>query len=294
MKHAYLILAHENWELLKIHISCIDDERNDIYLHIDAKIQNPPEITTKRAGLIVLKNRIDVRWGDVSQIEAEYALFEAAYNGGKYSYYHLLSGVDLPLKSQDYIHEFFEKHAGKEFIGYTELTPSAMTIRKVCRWHLFPQKYKSTSLFIRGVRAAFLKFQEILGVYRNKEILENIKKGSNWISITGDLVEVILSKKDWAIKTFSHTFCADEVFVQTICWNSPFRKNIYNTEDDALGCMRAIGWKNGCLYDWSMEDLATLKSSPALFARKFNLNNRDFIESVTSFSLPNRIYSGSR
>ena len=33
--NAYLILAHTDFELLKILITCLDDERNDIYLHLD-------------------------------------------------------------------------------------------------------------------------------------------------------------------------------------------------------------------------------------------------------------------
>lgn len=259
-------------------ISSIDDERNDIYLHIDAKVKTLPEVRTEKAELFVLENRVDANWGDVSLVEAEYALFEAAYNSKtEYSYYHLLSGVDLPLKSQDYIHDFFDKYAGKDFIGYTELSPSPKTVRKVCRWHLFPRQFKSKSILIRGVRALFLVFQEVFGIYRNEDIKEGIKKGSQWVSITNGLVELLLSKKEWALKTFSHTFCADEIFVQTICWNSPFRENIFCTEDDGKGCMRLIGWKDGCLYDWSVDELPTLKESPALFARKFKqLEIQDF------------------
>lgn len=37
MKHAYCILAHNNWEQLQLLLNCIDDDRNDIYLHIDVK-----------------------------------------------------------------------------------------------------------------------------------------------------------------------------------------------------------------------------------------------------------------
>ena len=33
MKHAYLIMAHSQWELLEQLLKALDDERNDIYLH---------------------------------------------------------------------------------------------------------------------------------------------------------------------------------------------------------------------------------------------------------------------
>ena len=39
-KHAYLIIAHNNFYILKKLIALIDDERNDIYIHIDKKTKN--------------------------------------------------------------------------------------------------------------------------------------------------------------------------------------------------------------------------------------------------------------
>lgn len=36
-KHAYCIMAHGNWKQLQLLVTLIDDRRNDIYLHVDAK-----------------------------------------------------------------------------------------------------------------------------------------------------------------------------------------------------------------------------------------------------------------
>ena len=43
-RHAYLIMAHNEWELLNTLLSLIDDSRNDIFLHIDKKVKKMPEI----------------------------------------------------------------------------------------------------------------------------------------------------------------------------------------------------------------------------------------------------------
>ena len=43
-KHAYCILAHGNWEQLQLLVSVLDDERNDIFLHIDKKALSSFEI----------------------------------------------------------------------------------------------------------------------------------------------------------------------------------------------------------------------------------------------------------
>ena len=36
-KHAYLIMAHSDWNMLNTLLELIDDKRNDIYIHIDKK-----------------------------------------------------------------------------------------------------------------------------------------------------------------------------------------------------------------------------------------------------------------
>ena len=275
-------MAHNEFELLQILVSCLDDPRNDLFVHIDRKIETLPNLHVTKASLFMLEERVDVRWGDVSVVEAEYALFEAAVKRGPYLYYHLLSGADLPIKSQDYIHQFFNEHCGKEFIGYTLTTITPEVIRKVQRWHLFPRSFRSKSWATRVPRALFLRIQELFGIRRNRDI--DFKKGTQWVSITEGLVRYAIDYKEWALKTFRNTFCSDEVFLQTLCWQSPFRENLFNTTRDEIGCMRAIGWKSNCLTDWGAEDLSFLKDSPALFARKFNSKDRSFIREIQKMS----------
>ena len=107
-RHAYLIMAHNEWELLNTLLSLIDDERNDIFLHIDKKVKNMPNLyQPKFSKLYLTPKRYDVRWGDVGQVHSEMHLFKTAKEHGPYQYYHKLSGVDLPIKTQDYIHHFF-------------------------------------------------------------------------------------------------------------------------------------------------------------------------------------------
>jgi hypothetical protein len=288
MKHAYLILAHNEFALLQTLISCLDDARNDIYVHIDKKVKTLPALHAEQAGLQLLDQRIDIHWGGFSMVKAEYALFEAAAARGPYQYYHLLSGVDLPLKSQDYIHAFCDEHDGTEFIGYTlnQMTPEL--VRRTQRWHLFSEHFGRKRDFFGVVRAAGIRLQELLGIKRNRNI--DFKKGSQWVSITESLVQYVLTHKAWVEKTFRHTFVPDESVLQTLCWMSPYQANIFNTEDDAEGCVRAIGWRpvpnreEWSLVDWTSADYDTLAASSALFARKFNSKDMAFIEKIVSLS----------
>lgn len=282
MKHAYLILAHNEWALLQILLNCIDDPRNDIYVHIDAKVKDIPQLTTEKAGLKVLQNRVDVRWGDLSVVEAEYALFETAVANGPYEYYHLLSGVDLPLKSQDYIHDFCSRNSGKEFIGYTLTEINPELERKVMRYHLYPRLFKGANMFQKALRALYIRLQMLFGIRRNKGI--DFKKGSQWVSVTQGMAEYFIDHKEWVMKTFHHTFCSDEIVMQTLCWQSPYKENIYLADDDGLGCMRAIGWHGHQLENWKASDYDTLAGHKAFFARKFDSTDMDFIHRIEQLS----------
>lgn len=282
MKHAYLIIVHSEFEVLSRLLQAIDDERNDIYIHFDRKLKDYPDISTRNAGLFILTERIDVRWGDSSLVQAEYALFEAAYARAEYSYYHLLSGVDMPLKSQDFIHDFFSLNAGKEFIGYYQGEVEAEIEVRVKRFHLFPRHFSKNTdwkLFVlRVLRSAFLRFQKLFKIQRNKSVI--FKKGTQWVSVTHAFVGYLLQQKIEVYKTYHHTFCSDEIFVQTICWNSPFRGHLYNATDEGKGCVRKIGWKNNQLLDWEMKDYDGLMKSEALFARKFTGKHLDVVDRI--------------
>lgn len=279
MKHAYLIIAHNEFDILKLLVESIDDSRNDIYIHFDKKVKRLPQISTKNAGLFILENRIDVRWADFSMVEAELNLFEKAWHNHKYSYYHLISGVDLPIKSQDYIHQFFEQNRGKEFIGYHQSEIETELNRRARRYHLFTSSFRETKGFInltkRLIRYLYIKVQPVIGITRNDNLI--LKKGTQWVSISHQFVEYLLSQKQWIRKTFNRTFCSDELVVQTLCWNSKFRQHIYNPSDEGLGCMRHIKWINGEILNFENSDWNTIDNSPALFARKFTHSTKDLL-----------------
>ena len=37
-RHAYLIMAYNNWRQLRMLLELLDDPRNDIYIHIDKSV----------------------------------------------------------------------------------------------------------------------------------------------------------------------------------------------------------------------------------------------------------------
>ncbi len=289
MKHAYLIMAHTDFNLLETLISMLDDPRNDIFIHIDKKVSiNNLSFSTKYSNINILKNRIPVYWGHYSQIAAEMLLFETAYNKQIYYYYHLLSGADLPIKTQQHIHNFFNQNIGKEFVGFWNNCDSEANYR-VSYYHPFMEYERNHNDYIQiilsKIRKLGIQFQYKLNLQRkNKDIYW--KKGPNWVSVTNEFCGYLLSKKEWIKERFKYTQNADEVFLQSLIWNSPFKNNLYDVADVDNGCMREIDWKRGSAtspYIWRNKDFEYLMQSDKLFARKFSTTVDD--------EIINRIYN---
>lgn len=272
MKHAYLILAHNNFYTLKVLLKLLDNENNDIYIHIDKKTRNVPKeeiLSVVQKSNLHWVTPIKTYWGHLSLVNAELKLIKTAILNGEYEYLHLISGVDLPLKKQSEIHKFFEDNKGKEFVGFSNFKNNYEDRVKYYYWL---QKYEKNSKITAKLQEILTKFQKILKVNRLKNSNINIQKGCQWVSITGDFAKYIIKQEKWIQKFFANTNCSDELLMQTILINSPFAKNIYNKNDEYKSCLREIDWERGSPYVWKKEDKDILLSSNNIFARKFDEN----------------------
>jgi len=268
-KHAYLIIAHNNWKILERLLFLLDDPRNDIYLHVDRKSRLTDFADKVCFASLSVFHEIDVRWGDVSQIQVEFFLFKAAYSKGKYTYYHLISGCDLPIKTQDEIHAFFNRHYPAEFIGFTTGTIED----RVDKIHVFSKHYRMRNKGlgkILGLLRGFAVFLQGILDYHHYKLDDKLMKGPNWVSITEQAVSLILSQEEVVMKQYRYSFCADEIYKQTILGNSFLSDRVYDRTDDNCGCMRCIDWKRGNPYVFHSADFEQLMHSDRMFARKFD------------------------
>ncbi|WP_423221119.1 beta-1,6-N-acetylglucosaminyltransferase [Bifidobacterium breve] len=99
-------------------------------------------------------------------------------------------------------------------------------------------------------------------------------KGAQWFSITDNLARYVVDNWSWCKQIFAHSFCSDEMFLQTIILNSSYRENIYHpqADDDYRAIMRLIQWNQGDLTTFRTKDYQELIYSPMIFAWKFNEN----------------------
>lgn len=279
-KHAYLILVHKNFGQLRKLIEMLDHPANDIYVHVDAKAKDfnaeDWKDVTRFSSLWFLPKRLDVHWGGVSIMRSELNLLQTATNLGRYDYYHLLSGMDLPIKTQDQVHAFFDANKGKEFINLWEFKKSTLT--RFRYYTIFPEgegRFRT-----RIVNHIFKGLQMAVGYRINRDV--DFYFGSQWFSITDELARYVVGKREWLEKVFRHTSTCDEIFLPTLVFNSPFRDRLYipgpvkSQKEVNLSNMRFIDWTRGesIRHPWTfrIDDLALLESVDHLWARKFDEN----------------------
>lgn len=263
-KHAYLIMAHNNFYCLEKLICLLDDNRNDIYLHIDKKVKNFDfdkfNSICKNASLLYPRQRINVQWGTQSQVSTEMLLFKTAHHNGPYSYYHLISGSDLPLKTQDEIHQFFANKTAS-YMFYQEV-PSIWDYHRVSRYH---NVFGTKGNIPNRLNSYLAVLQEKFGIDRLKKRNIQVKRGSNWTSISHDAVGVLLNYSSEIMRFTRFSVCADELYKQSLLLS----KKYHNIQNDDL---RLIDWSTGGNHPhtFTIDDFERLIHSDKLFARKFD------------------------
>ena len=266
LRHAWLIIAHNEFEVLQRLVSMLDAPESDFYIHFDKKVRMLPEIQVKKGKLTILKHRIDVRWGTISQIKTEFALFESATQNAPYSYYHIISGTTLPLKSLEEIDRFLCGANGKSVVSGMRLDDPYQETLKLRRYNLFLNYFTARNQILRKTSQFLWKTaiasQRILNIQTNSR--KTFYKASNWLSLSQEAVEMILSRKEEILKTYRWSFCGDEFFIPSELMNSPLQEKVFNCENYLL---HSIGRANSNSYH--LDEWERFSKSTYLFARKF-------------------------
>lgn len=271
--HAYLIMAHSNFGILEKLITMLDASCNDIYIHIDKRVKNFDFEYYKnlaKYSRVCFTERICVVWGDISMVNAEYILLKKAYeNPTEYKYYHLISGVDLPLKTAEELADFFDKAYPKEFIHFSKgMNPVEES--RIKHYHFFTGR---RNIFNRIATKTEQLLQTALRIDRTRG--GRIARGSQWFSITDKFAGYLMQNEEKIKKRMKFTFIPDEFFVQCAAVNSEFADNLYvgRFDDSCEQNMRYIDWTRGNPYTFCESDFDEVMNSGKLFARKLTEEN---------------------
>ncbi len=274
-KHAFLIIAHNEFEILQELIYALDDCDNDIYVHIDKKVKNLPQLKAEISKLQILQDRIDVRWGHPSLVRCELTLLEKALQSeNRYDFLHIISGLHFPLYDKESFKEFF-----KPFIGFSIVQPipySEEEIKKrLGNYHYFLKYYMSGPKIIRNVDRALWK----LSLYVQKQIRMRRDysyfhgKSSNWVCISHEAARIIVQDKNLIMRRFHRTYCADEYFVMSVLGE-------HNLPTAQVPNLLYQEFKQGNPRIFKEEDYSLLKESKCIYARKFTTKSLTLIEKL--------------
>jgi Core-2/I-Branching enzyme len=271
--HAYLITAYSNRPQLEQLLSLLDDERNDVYLQVDSNGSLAVDGLSLRQSRLIILPPFPIYWGGFSVIQAELNMLRAA-SGNSYHYYHLLTGGDLPLVTQDTVHARLEDSEA-QYVDFDEQL-QAHAHWKAAYYHLLVEtKPYARNRPFRIAGHGIVKAQALLGIDRSRKTKEAYHHGSAYHSITHRLVEHILAQEPWIRRTFRYTLACDEVYLQTLIMKSSFRSEVARGDSGKAANLRYIDWtrrdKNSP-HTFRMADYEELveASRNHLFARKFS------------------------
>jgi len=268
MKIAVMILAHKNDFQLRLLVERLSVDF-DIYIHADLKWDIDLANYDKYKNVKFVK-RYDVNWGSYKQILATIELFKAA-NTVNYDYYLLISGQDLPIKSNSYIKEAVSLNSQHSFVN-GELLPRA-------GWEDQEGGFKRVHYYWGAdyKKNTFGKIRsKFLGFIRRIQYQYNIKRplypipyygGWNWVNLSQEAMIYIikfLNENPDYITNFKYSVMGDELWLQTILFNSSL--SIINDN------LRYTDWPTYTPHPKILlkEDFQSIYESKDWFARKFD------------------------
>lgn len=287
-RHAYLIIAHHHFDMLKNLIRTLDSENADFYIHINTSVKDV-DLTEIRSAAeksrVKAYQKYRITWGADTQILCELFLMEQAAKG-KYDYYHLLSGVDIPLRTGREIEAFFEGQE-KSFLEVKQEKDLSGTLDRV-RYYYPLQRFIGRQKKSRGFAAALLdqldyesqKIQKMLGIDRTKDAPFAYCRGGNWFSVRHDVIAYALGNRRMILKYFGQSMTADELFLQSVVMSSPLADTVIRDN------LRLVDWQRtehgGCSpHTFTMADYDMLVNSDRLFARKFDPDiDREIVDAM--------------
>ena len=206
-KHALLIQAHQDISYF-IKLAKIQPNVN-FYVHMDAKSDYFPDAETAQlANVFLLSDRVSVRWGGFSQIEATLKLFETAFANEDNAYFHLVSGEDVVLQPFEVIEKQWQQRFGFQAMMTCEIAPQYA-------YRFIMDSPHADSDWQRQLTGKIItKLQQ--GVAKIKPYHSPIYFGSQWFSVTREDWEKIVPFTDEYSDFFRHKLVPDEHFFQTL------------------------------------------------------------------------------
>ncbi|MCD7817299.1 MAG: beta-1,6-N-acetylglucosaminyltransferase, partial [Bacteroides sp.] len=175
--------------------------------------------------------------GGYNSVRGEINLIKEALNHADYDRLILLQGADYPIKSSEFILDFFDKNRDVEYCKCSRCTGSA-------------EKF----LYSRCCHISFMNNPNLLKKVWNKAssaLNLNIRSGKILVDSTVTKADVFWGSAQWAFtgdaakyivefhdrnphfnNWFKYAFAPDELYFATVIMNSPYASRTNNKEDN--------------------------------------------------------------
>lgn len=287
----YFILAHKKPEQLSALISLLQDGKSFFFIHVDKSVAlHLFEAITQMEHCYFIKQRERSTWGGYGLVQATLngmkEIQEYMKNNQQNVNYHciLLSGEDLPLKSNKTIHNFLESKPEKSFIHHWKLPYEKWWNGGLFRfeslyvfdYHKRPKAHYWLNKIIRKLQLHFL-----FPINRIKKKYPDVALygGSQWMILSEKLIEFLVETSNRSpkfSKLFKYVLAPDELYFPTLIHH--FQKGQpFVIENTPTHLILFEGNKPNPKY-LSVIDLKDNSKETMLFARKFdNAINGDTI-----------------
>lgn len=284
-KHAYLIVGHNNFEVMKSCLRCLDHERNVFYVHIDRKVKMPPWDDLRecvKRGELIFMPRLSIGWGGDNEMRVNIVFLQQA-TSRNFAFYHYISGVDMPLRPVDEILRFFDSNPTRSLIDAMEVQENNRLFADRVRYYHFWQNFISRGVgsplvvVIRKTASFLVKLQQVLGINRIRALGVHLYRSSAYFSLTHEMAEYICANVDWIHKVFDNSFIPVEHWCATVAMRGPFRDKIdHNNRRYIVFCAgNSASPRILCISDFN-----NLIASDSLFARKFDEKSMEVVHSL--------------
>lgn len=278
MKLAILLMCHKLPEQIRMFEEAMKNENITIFIHIDTKSDIDPE-SIQNSNVVVLpeKYRKDVRWAQISQVDAELVLLQYARKHGNFDYYWLCSGQDFPIRRPQEILNGLKKNVNA---NYLNLYPSRNHEFEHCnkydkRNQIVFFKWMMSRQYIlrilkRGIIEATGGYNRTFPVFLHKNITGmRFFFGSQWWCLNKETVDWMLrylKEHREYYRFFALCSTPDESFFHTLVMNSPYAK-------DVKDYLHYIDWSENRSSPkiLTMQDLEMILQSGKMMARKFDM-----------------------
>lgn len=219
------MLVHRNPRLLERAIGALSSEDSGFFIHVDAKSVIPGFSGIVGKNIFFCEHRIPVYWAEFSNVEAILQVMQMALTSTvRYDYFVFMQGADYPLRSREYIQEFFDENRGKEFMSMVEMPAPGFPLSKINTL-----RFTSDKPFRRFLTRGLAKLGLATRDYR--KYLGELKPyaGDACWALSREACEYIVEfshRRPEVSAYFRNTHVPEESFFHTILGNSKFRDRV--------------------------------------------------------------------